>query len=332
MAKANPKLIGAFVVGGIVLLVAGILAFGSLQFLKSSIRIVMYFDEDLAGLDPGAPVTFRGVQVGTVTGVVVHFNPQTRSLRIPVYAEIQPDRFEIEGTLEHRPGKNLAVFVDQGLRAQLASQSFLTGKRLVELAFHPGTPSRLAGLDRDRAEIPTIPSQLKALQAGLEGALAKLERTALPELVEDLRTTVRDMGAVIRQVDTARLAVLADEASETMRVGRGLVDNVGQRVDAIAPAGEAAVKRADQFLQELQKAAARIGPVLASLQRSAERAGELLTNANGVVEPGSPTHREMIAMLREIAAAARSARVLTDELGRNPNSLLFGKAPAGGPR
>lgn len=332
MAKANPKLIGAFVVGGIALLVAGVMAFGSLQFLKSNIKIVMYFDEDLAGLDPGAPVTFRGVQVGAVTGVVVHFNPQTKSLRIPVYAEIEPDRFEVEGTLEHRRGGNLTAFVDQGLRAQLASQSFLTGKRLVELAFHPGTPARLSGLHHDRSEVPTIPSQLEALQAGLQGALGKLERAAVPELVDDLRTAVRDISVAIRQLDTARLATLADEASETMKGGRAFLDNLGQRVDAIAPAGESAVKRTDQLLQELQKAATRIGPALASLQRSAERADQLMANANGAIEPGSPTQRELSAMLREIAAAARSARVLTDELGRNPNSLLFGRSPAGAPR
>lgn len=332
MAKANPKLIGAFIVGGIALLVAGIMAFGSLQFLKSNIKIVMYFDEDLAGLDPGAPVTFRGVQVGAVTGVVVHFNPQTKSLRIPVYAEIEPDRFEVEGALERRRGGNLTAFVDQGLRAQLASQSILTGKRLVELAFHPGTPVRLSGLDRDRAEIPTIPSQLEALQAGLQGALGKLERAAVPELVDDLRTAVRDISVAIRQLDTARLATLADEASETMKGGRAFLDNLGQRVDAIAPAGESAVKRTDQLLQELQKASTRIGPVLASLQRSAERADQLMSNANGTIEPGSPTQRELSAMLREITAAARSARVLTDELGRNPNSLLFGRSPAGAPR
>lgn len=330
MTKANPKLVGAFVVGGIALLIGGMLTFGSMQFLKPRVPVVMYFEEDLSGLDPGAPVTFRGVQIGTVTGVLIHFNPDAKSFRIPVYADIQPDRVEIEGVLPQKLGRNLPAFVEQGLRAQLASQSILTGKRLIELAFHPGTPVRLAGVDRDHAEIPTIPSQMEALQAGIEGTLKKLEQTPLPELVEDLRATVRDIGAAIRQFDTARFAVLADEASETMRGGRALLDNVGQRVDAIAPAGEAAVKRADQLIEELNKAATRVGPVLISAQRAAERADRLLESANGVIEPGSPTHREMTAMLRDISAAARSMRALTDELDRNPNSLLFGKASAKG--
>jgi paraquat-inducible protein B len=84
------------------------------------------------------------------------------------------------------------------------------------------------------------------------------------------------------------------------------------------------------MFQDLQQAAARIGPAVASLQRAAERADRLLTDANGVIEPGSPTHRELMAMMREISGAARSMRILTDELDRNPNSLLFGKASSKG--
>jgi paraquat-inducible protein B len=69
---------------------------------------------------------------------------------------------------------------------------------------------------------------------------------------------------------------------------------------------------------------------MASIQRAADRADRLLADANGVIEPGSPTHRDLIAMMREIAGAARSMRNLTDELDRNPNSLLFGKASVKG--
>jgi paraquat-inducible protein B len=326
MTKANPKLVGAFVVGGVALLLGGILTFGSMQFLKSRLPAVMYFEEELTGLDPGAPVTFRGVQIGTVTDVVIRYNVEAKAFRIPVYVQIEPDRFSIEGTRRPMLGDNLSLFVEQGLRAQLATQSILTGKRLVELAFHPGAPVRLTGLDRDRAEIPTIPSQMEALQAGIENALKKLEQTPIPELVDDLRTTVRDIGAAVRQVDAARFSVLADDASETLRSGRALLDEVRQRVDAMAPAGEAAVKRTDQLIQELHKAATRLGPALASVQRTAERADHFLETANGVIEPGSVTHREMMAMLKEITAAARSMRTLADELDRNPNSLLFGKA------
>lgn len=329
MTKASPKLVGAFVVGGIALVIVGVLTFGSLQFLRTHLSAVMYFDEDLTGLDPGAPVMFRGVQIGTVSNIALLFNPNTRSFQSPVTVTIDPGHFQIEGP---RPklGQNMPQFVEEGLRARLASQSILTGKRMIELAFRPDTPVHLSGVRSSVPEVPTIPSQMEALQASVEGLLKKFEQTPLPELINDLRGTAQSLGRLIDQIDSERISAVAGDASETLQAGKRLIENLGGRVDAIAPHGEAAAKNADLLFQELQRAAMRAGPVLVSMQRAAERAGRLLADANGIVEPGSPTHRELTAMMREISAAARSMRNLTDELDRNPNSLLFGKTSAKG--
>src|SRR4051812_1530803 len=105
MRKANPKTIGAFVVGGLALLVTGLATFGSFKFFAERLPLVMYFEGNLSGLDVGAPLVFRGVRIGTVTDVKMIFNPASRALRIPVYAEIEPERFVIEG--KGRAGGNL---------------------------------------------------------------------------------------------------------------------------------------------------------------------------------------------------------------------------------
>jgi paraquat-inducible protein B len=329
MTRASPKLVGAFVVGGAALLIGGVLAFGSMQLLKAHITAVMYFEEDLEGLDPGAPVTFRGVQIGTVSDIALRFNTDTRAFSSPVVVQIEPDRFQVEGA---RPtlGKNLPYFVEQGLRARLASQSILTGKRLIELSFRPDTPVRVLGTRAGLVEIPTIPSQMEALQAGVDGLFKKLEQTPLPELINDLRITAQTLTIVLSQIDTDRLSAVAQDASATLQRGRKVLENIDERLDAIAPHGEAAMKSASQLFQDLQQAATRAGPLLAGMQRAAERADRLLADASGVIEPGSPTHRELMVMMREISGAARSMRILTDELDRNPNSLLFGKASAKG--
>jgi paraquat-inducible protein B len=329
MTKASPKLVGAFVVGGVALLIGGILTFGSMQFFKSQITAVMYFEEDLTGLDPGAAVTFKGVQIGTVSDIALRFNTDTKAFSSPVVVQLEPDRFRVEGS---RPklGSNLPYFVEQGLRGRLASQSVLTGKRLIELSFRPDTPVRLSGIGARHAEIPTIPSQMEALQAGIEGLLKKFDETPLPELINDLRLTAQTLTLLISRIDTDRVSTVAQDASEALRRGRKVLENLDERIDAIAPHGEAAIKNASQLFQDLRQAGARVGPLLAGMQRAAERADRLLVDAAGVIEPGSPTHRELMAMMREISGAARSMRILTDELDRNPNSLLFGKASAKG--
>jgi paraquat-inducible protein B len=135
---------------------------------------------------------------------------------------------------------------------------------------------------------------------------------------------------LLAALDAGRFSEVADDASQTLRTGRQVLENIGSRIDTMAPKGEAAIDNADQLFQELQKAAKRAGPVLVKLQETAERANHLLADANELIEPGSQTHRDLTAMMREIAGAARSMRILTDDLERNPNSLLFGKASAKG--
>src|SRR5215471_9478998 len=75
MAKrSNPKLIGGFVVGAIALLIMGAVAFGGGQYFRPKVEWVFFFDGSLSGLEVGAPVTFRGVKVGTVSNVVIQYD------------------------------------------------------------------------------------------------------------------------------------------------------------------------------------------------------------------------------------------------------------------
>jgi paraquat-inducible protein B len=116
MAKrSNPKLIGGFVIGAIALLIAGILAFGGGQYFSRKEKGVLFFEGSLAGLDVGSPVTFRGVPVGSVTGIVIEYDVTTQSLHIPVYIEVDPQKFEIVSGA--RSTKNIQELVARGLRA-----------------------------------------------------------------------------------------------------------------------------------------------------------------------------------------------------------------------
>ena len=74
------------------------------------------------------------------------------------------------------------------------------------------------------------------------------------------------------------------------------------------------------------------GPISASLRQSAERldatlrqAQATLLSAQGMIGPESQLRYETSGMLKELAAAARSIRVFTDYLERNPEALIRGK-------
>ena len=73
MAKqANKTMIGLFVVGAIVLLVAAIVLLGSGRYFKKTHRYVAFFEGSVKGLAVGAPVMFRGVRIGKVEDFAVY--------------------------------------------------------------------------------------------------------------------------------------------------------------------------------------------------------------------------------------------------------------------
>ncbi|HEX4211061.1 MAG TPA: MlaD family protein, partial [Candidatus Binataceae bacterium] len=70
MAKSvSPTAIGAFVVAAFGILVVVLVVVGSGKLFQKPIRFVCMFQGDLNGLKVGAPVKFRGVQIGVVSSI-----------------------------------------------------------------------------------------------------------------------------------------------------------------------------------------------------------------------------------------------------------------------
>ncbi len=336
-STANPRLIGAFVIVGIGLMVAAALIFGSFSFFGQRIPFVVYFQGDLSGLDVGAPVNFRGVRIGEVTGVELHFDAATKKFLIPVYAEIDPENFIVEnvGSIT-RAGESIPVLIQQGLRAQLSSQSFVTGKLLVELDFHPDTPATMIGDDKGVAEIPAIPSSLEELQSSIEKLVKTIAAAHLPELITDVRDLIKDLDS---QVNAIHATQISEDTRQLLQQLIVLTENTSSRIDEIsasvdattasirqtADRGTAAMQSADTMFNDISAAVASARPMIEALDSAASRASTLLVTANGTIEPGSPLYRELMDLLNEVTLMSQSIRNLADQLERDPTSVLFGR-------
>jgi phospholipid/cholesterol/gamma-HCH transport system substrate-binding protein len=314
-------MIGAFVIGGVALFVGMIVAFGSVSFFSIRIPVVMYFEGDLSGLDKGAAVNFRGVRIGSVTGVVLELNVKDLSARIPVYAELDPSRLKAVGgprpSILH-PGENMPKFVELGLRARLASESLVTGKLVVQLDFVPEEPPRLVGAEPGYYEIPTIPSTLAELQKSITGVVNMLASAKLPELIANVNQLINDLD---EQVKGAQLAAVMSDARTLLQTAQQTVDELKARLPNTLSA-------ADTALQNIDRTVVAARPLIATLENTLKRADQLIDSANATIEPGSLLQRELITTLKDIAGMARSARALADDLEKNPSSILFGKSTA----
>src|SRR5215813_6840337 len=86
--KANPVAVGLFLIFGVALGIAAVLIFSSRSLFHPKVKFVLYFDASLKGLNPGAPVKFRGVTVGAVVEVLIRHNQSSNDFSMPVLITI----------------------------------------------------------------------------------------------------------------------------------------------------------------------------------------------------------------------------------------------------
>jgi paraquat-inducible protein B len=93
----TPAAVGGFILGGLAIVVVAILFFGGGETFTPKTKAVVYFQGSVGGLTVGAPVTFRGVAIGSVARVALLVDPSTLTARIPVYLQLEPDRVTLVG-------------------------------------------------------------------------------------------------------------------------------------------------------------------------------------------------------------------------------------------
>ncbi len=331
--QASPTLIGAFVIGATALALAAIIILGGGKLFTRQVPVVMYFDGSLAGLSPGSPITFRGVRVGQVTEVFLRYDLAQQNIRIPVFGVIEPRQIQAVG--ESPPGQpdgtGLKQLIDRGMRAQLGVSSLVTGQMAVNLDFFAssGPASSVENPYQDRIEIPTQPSTIEAVQETLQTVIQKISRLPLDQILEDVRLAINSVTNVI---NNPQLAEVVPNLNATLVNVKHLSETLDQKLGPVIERAEASAPLVDQTLVQARASLGDMQRALAAIERAANRAEQTMGSANAMVQPNSPVLFDMSTALRELTAAARSMRNLSDTIARDPNSLLFGRTRPGGAR
>ena len=170
--RASPFFIGAFVVSALALLVVALVVLPGRHWFKQPQRVVMFFSGSVFGLQKGAPVVFRGVRIGDVTDITVHYDSKTDSFAIPVVAQLDADAVRgLDGRFDNDDiGHALPALIKRGFSAQLGTQSLLTGQLYVDLDLRPG--GKVA--QRNAVGLVIIPTTLTRFQS-LQDQLDKVD-------------------------------------------------------------------------------------------------------------------------------------------------------------
>lgn len=203
------------------------------EIYRHSVEYVVSFVQSVRGLEPGAPVEYRGIPVGSVRGILLEDLARERSggtgRPIPVLISLEPGRMRIGDTAEaaSRLRAQLERGVAQGLRGSLQSGNLLTGSLLVSFDYYPEEGAAEIGRFAGYPTLPTMPGGLERIERKVSDLLAKLNDLPLDDTVRELNATLAE---VRRAVGSAELRELPAEVDDSL----SKLDRTLQSVEQLA--------------------------------------------------------------------------------------------------
>ncbi len=255
---------------------------------------VVSFSQSLRGLLPGAPVEYRGIEIGRVERILLkELTRQGGSLEgtgqaIPVLIYIEPGRLEMgdnEGGVEILRQVVTTGVSANGLRASLETGNLLTGQQLISMDYFPDEEPTELGTFQQYSVIPTIETGVARLEEQVSNFLEKLNSLPLEETV----------------VGANKVLGRADDTLASLTVAIDSVNSV------LASEGAQALPK--EFIETLD---------------------DLRTVLDGL-SPNSKMAQSLGSSVSTMNATLKSLDTLIRKLSISPNSLIFSTTPESDP-
>ncbi len=320
-ARAHPRAVGAFVLGAVALVLAGVLWLSSGDWFQPRDRFVVIFPGSVRGLNTGAPVTFRGVKTGEVKGVdAVLTLAKGDPIVIVVTVEIARNVVSApEGAgrpFESLRGAALAqALVGRGLRARLMSSSLLTGQKYIDMDFLPQDPPRYVGVKAPYPELPTTPTAMERLGEKGEQIVEKLAELPIDEMLEDVRQALQSLRSILESEDLRGAISGARRATSavppTLDDARSTLAEVRKTLDAVSG--------------ETRDTATQLRDTLARARTTLDRAEGTLARLDQTAGGTDEARVAAVQSLEELKQTLRALRNLVEYVQTHPEAVVLGK-------
>lgn len=255
---------------------------------------VMHFEGSLRGLNPGAPVEYRGIKMGEVRDIKIELDPDTYEIKIPVLIAFQPERISFSESAVDHPQEALETLVAKGLRAQLKPGNLITGQMYIDLDHFPEEELKTISSGGRYPVFPTVAAALDTITKSVTDLAAKVDRMPLLQITQNLNETVSGLKKIVN-------------APESISAVRNL---------------DSALANINRFANTANEHA---DPVMSELLESLKTLSSTLDTAQRTIAEDSILYHDVTAMVTELSDAARSIKDFTDYLQRRPDALIFGK-------
>lgn len=324
-ARANPMMVGLFMIGALLLIVVGVFVLVGNTWFQDKETFASYFPQSVNGLVVGAPVKFQGAPVGEVTKLLIQIDPNDTARVMPVEYEIDVKQLRTaggRGYLDLSEPDVLERQVTDGLRAQLQMESILTGQLYIELTYRKDAkPPVRTQANAKWPEIPTTPSLLAALGSGAGSLIAEVmkgvnrvnDMLASIDIKEINNSLVSSARSIQRVADAPGLRKAMDELPAlTSQITRTMA-----RIDTVTLQAGAAI---EPMSADLRGATRELNATMLSLRKSIDQ-------TQGLLSTDSQIGFGLEAALLNLRDASNALRQLMISLDQNPDMLLRGKRP-----
>jgi paraquat-inducible protein B len=333
--QASPTLIGAFVVGAIALVVIGLLVFGSGRFFADRLTWVTYFPGSVKGLRVGAPVNFRGVRIGEVTAIQVLYDEKDGSMVIPVVMEVLPEQVTVIDRVDAQRSEStdIEALIQRGLRAQLQTDSLVTGLLSVDLDFYPDAPVELVTINSPEfsgyPEVPAIPSRMDELEQSLGAVMQEI-----PGLLKDVRGLLTEIttGSTAANVDK----ILADVAHFTASLDRAtpaidrMVKQAEESVSALQRVADSTNRILTNNQDSIDAAIKELQPTVVAVRRMADQINNMVAeNRQGLRDFTDTGLYEITGLAQDAQRMVNQITRIAEQMERDPGSFFFGNRGQG---
>jgi paraquat-inducible protein B len=359
-------LIGLFVLGALLITMIGIALITGVGLGSAKVKAVMVFRGNVTGLEIGTPVQFRGMKIGEVRRVRTIYDPDSKHVLFPVYAEFT-GTIEIPGYDARKSSDSmrrawLNEMVERGLRAQLQTKSFVTGQQMIMLDFQPEVAAEFAKMNDGLLEIPTALSPNEAMFDALKELPVRAVVFEGQKLITQLNGLLGETNgkpgallSLLQNLNDASSALktavptLSEQTNLSLRELQRTLEQSRGAIDALGRAGQSLDRQVVRAANSVTTTMSDVSALSQQLTQSTGRAEQALDQTvsrlgNRVTDTLDKLDRSMARIehslsedaplaagltgsLAEVRAAAQALRQTADELNRKPDLLLFGHRP-----
>lgn len=315
--KINYTLVGLFVVilGGA--LVTTIVWLSTRGAHKSYGVYEVYVNESVAGLNPGAPVKYRGVDVGLVGSIALDkINPE----RVQVLLNIEegtPIKTDTEAVLS-RQGLTGIAYVDlTGGSAGAPASIAVEGQRYPRIRAGQSLLLRIdTAVTATQAELFEVTREIKTVLGNINGFLVEDNQQAIAEILKNIKNL---SDSLVKQTE------LVERNLQYMTPAIKHLNSASKDLPAL-------VRQANKQLPELtevtQSSFTAIKDAALSINRTANHFDRLVVDAHAELSRmANDTLAQTSPLIMELQQLSASLRRLAQNLDQNPDQIIFGRPP-----